>query len=294
MQNFKLELHPSLSAEFERWRQEIGDEERPHALAVTATEVLKAHFLLADYFREIGEGIGGVGPKSLHLLHSAVSRQSVSFGGRDKWQDLFSIAATLFFGLVKNHAFHDANKRTALLVALYHLQCHGRVVHVAQREFEDLAVRVAESELTRYPQFREYKGKPDPEVQFISRFFRKNTRVLDKRELKVTFSQLSTILNRHGFHFGSGHDNRIDVFKQVEERYGLFGTKRRVVDRRVTTIGFRDWGTEVSQKDIRDVRRATGLTHEAGFDSAVLLQGLNPMESLIAEYAIPLRRLARK
>jgi hypothetical protein len=40
MQNYNLELHPSLAAEFERWRQEIGDEQRPHALAVTATEVL--------------------------------------------------------------------------------------------------------------------------------------------------------------------------------------------------------------------------------------------------------------
>jgi death-on-curing family protein len=171
-QSNHVELHPSLEKEFARWLEEIGDEQRPHSLAITAREVLKAHFLLADYFREMGEGIGGVGPKSLHLLQSAVSRQSVSFGGHEKWQDLFSIAATLFFGLVKNHAFHDANKRTALLVALYHLQCHGRLVHVPQREFEDLAVRVAESELAKYPAFRDYKGKDDPEVQFIARFFR--------------------------------------------------------------------------------------------------------------------------
>ena len=90
------------------------------------------------------------------------------------------------------------------------------------------------------------------------------------------------------------HDNRIDVVQHVEEKHGLFGTKKRLVERRVTTIGFKDWGTEVSAKDIREVRRATGLVHENGYDTTVLIQGLDPMETLIAEYAAPLRRLAHK
>lgn len=130
-------------------------------------------------------------------------------------------------------------------------------------------MRVAESELAKYPAFREHRGKPDPEVVFISRFFRRNTRAADKREFKVTFRQLATILGQYKCGFGNIHDNRVEVLQQVEERHGLFGHKRRWVDRRITTIGFRDWGTEVS-RDVRGVRRATGLTHEAGFDTAVL------------------------
>lgn len=294
MQNNQYNLRPELASELERWQKEVGDDERHSPLGVTTGEVLIAHFLLADYFHEVGEGIGGIGPKSLHLLQSAVSRQYVSFGGRDKWQDLYGVTATLFYGLVKNHAFHDANKRTALLTALHQLQCHNRIVDVAQKEFEDLAVRVAENELGRYPAFREYRGKPDREVLFISRFFRRNTRTVDKRDFKVTYRQLGAILIRYGFAFGGSHDNRIEVIEKVEERHGFLGIKRRTVDRRVTTIGFRDWGTEVSPKDVREIRRATGLIHEKGYDTAVLAQGLNPMETLIAEYSAPLRRLAKK
>ena len=75
MKNADLDLEPALAAEFNRWRTEIGNEQREVSYALTATEVLRAHFMLAQYFRALKEGIGGVGPKSLHLLQSAVSRQ---------------------------------------------------------------------------------------------------------------------------------------------------------------------------------------------------------------------------
>lgn len=37
-------------------------------------DVLRAHFLIADYFYSEGYGIGGIGPRDPHLLHSAVYR----------------------------------------------------------------------------------------------------------------------------------------------------------------------------------------------------------------------------
>lgn len=117
---------------------------------------------------------------------------------------------------------------------------------------------------------------------------------MDKREFRVTYRQLGIILNRYGFRFGNAHDNRIEILQDVEERHGFLNLKRRTVSRRVTTIGFRDWGTEVSLKDLREVRRETELTAEKGYDTTVLTQGVEPMEILIAEYSGPLRRLAKK
>lgn len=293
MQN-GLHIDSRLSKECDRWLERLGVDERltPHAL--TATEVLKAHFLLADYFNEIGQGIGGLGPKSLHLLQSAVSRQYVSFGGKVKWTDLFSVAATLFFGIIKNHPFHDANKRTALLAALYQLQCHNRVPDSAQKEFEDLAVRVAEDALSKYPSFRELRDLPDKPIRFIAKFFKTHTRQLDKRQFRVTYRQLESILGRFGYKLQQSHSNRLDVLKETEERHGFLHLKRRRVFQRISTIGFRDWGTEVSQSDLRELRKELKLTAEAGYDTTVLTQGVNPMEVLIAEYSGPLRRLARK
>jgi len=78
--------------EYERWTNIVGRSD-PYAGKVTIGihEVLQAHFLLAEYFARIGEGIGGLGPKDINLLHSALSRQTVEFGGNVKWKDRIDV-----------------------------------------------------------------------------------------------------------------------------------------------------------------------------------------------------------
>lgn len=113
----------SILKEFSRWQSLIGPAD-PHfdKYTIGIHEVLQAHFLLVDFFSKIGEGIGGIGPKNMDMLHSALSRQFVQFGGRPKYTDRVEVAATLMYGIIKNHPFHDANKRTAFLVSLLHMQ----------------------------------------------------------------------------------------------------------------------------------------------------------------------------
>jgi death-on-curing protein len=218
----------------------------------------------------------------------------VGFAGEDKWNDLFDVTATLFFGLVKNHAFHDANKRTALLTALYQLQSAGRVPTAPQEAFENLTLKVAEGKLAECEGYGLFVGQPDADIRYISWFFRRHTRSTNKREHFISYKQLERVLARFKYYFGVPNSNRIDVFHTVVERYGFLNLQRRSVERRVTRIGFRNMGEDVSQADMREVRRATGLTVENGYDSDVLFGGLDPMESLIAEYYEPLRRLAKK
>jgi death-on-curing protein len=135
---------PFLSRELEvaylRWCDQLGGEAEPAPGEVDSRTVLRAHFLVADYFLGPGRGMAGVGPRSVQLLQSAVSRQYVEYQGYRKWTDSFDIAATLFFGLVKNHPFHDANKRTALLTTLFQLQTQGRLPTARQDEFEELTL----------------------------------------------------------------------------------------------------------------------------------------------------------
>jgi death-on-curing protein len=57
--------------------------------ALTAEDVLRAHFMVAEYFVQRGAGLGGLGPRSYNLLQSAVSRQYVSLGGIRKWTTLY-------------------------------------------------------------------------------------------------------------------------------------------------------------------------------------------------------------
>ncbi len=91
-----FKMYPEIAAEYERWVTMIGRAD-PYLSKVTIGihEALQAHFLLIDYFYEKKEGIGGIGPKDTNLLHSALSRQFVQFGGKPKWNDRINICATL-------------------------------------------------------------------------------------------------------------------------------------------------------------------------------------------------------
>ena len=136
---------PPIAEEYERWRGDIGEDDPykgPDRVGIH--DILLAHFLIADFFYKEGSGLGGIGPKNIDLLHSAAYRQHISYEGKPRWNTFLEIVGTLFFGLIKDHPFHDANKRTALLVMLYHLSLRGFVPIVNQKILEDFAVEIAE------------------------------------------------------------------------------------------------------------------------------------------------------
>lgn len=148
-----MEFHNAdVGLEYDRWIKQIGPAD-PYLSKVTIGihEVLQAHFLLVDFFFDIGERIGGVGPKYINLLHSALARQFVEFGGKPKWNDRVAVCASLMYGLIKNHPFFDANKRTAFLCAILHLQKVGRTPIVSQEEFENFTVDISDNQLSKIP-----------------------------------------------------------------------------------------------------------------------------------------------
>lgn len=283
-------------AEYERWMREFPDDPYSAGNTVGIYDVLRAHFLIADYFFDAGAGIGGIGPRDSSLLHSAVYRQFVSFGGMEKWRNEYERCATLLYGLVKDHPFHDANKRTALLVTLYFLQKNNRVPTTSQRELEDFVVEVAEDSLAKYRRFADMEKSdvPDAEIRFIADFFKRNTRQVDRRSYTITFQDLNRILNTK---FSAGLENPsgnyIDVVKYETRRpvLGLFGKPERRASR-VANIGFPGWKKQVSAGAIKTVRTELGLLPIRGVDSQAFFGSADPLNSLIEEYSGPLSRLA--
>jgi death on curing protein len=75
-------------------------------------EVLEIHALQLDEFG----GMAGV--RDQGLLESAIEQPRATAFGELLHGDLFEMAAAYLFHVVKNHAFLDGNKRTALLAAL--------------------------------------------------------------------------------------------------------------------------------------------------------------------------------
>ena len=195
-----VDMNQEVKNEYQRWIEVIGRED-PYTSGVTIGihEVMHAHFLLADYFFKTGEGMGGLGPKDLNLLHSALSRQFAEFGGKPRWSNGINVCALLMFGMIKNHPFHDANKRTAFLTSILHLQKIGRTPTATDIEYEDFTVAVANNNLDKYSFFDvSSKLLPDREIDAIAHFLRRNTRNIDLESKTITYNELNTILKKEG------------------------------------------------------------------------------------------------
>ena len=68
---------------------------------------------LAIHDRQLAEHGGGGGMRDEALLDSALARPQQLFAYGDPPPDLAALAASLAFGLARNHPFVDGNKRTA-------------------------------------------------------------------------------------------------------------------------------------------------------------------------------------
>ena len=247
---------------------------------LTCVDVLTVHFVLVDMFYGKKSGIGGIGPKSLDLLISAVHRQNVGFGSVEKWKKTEEVAATLLYGLVMNHPFHDANKRTGFLSTLWFLNRNKLTIKITEKQFEDFTVSVADKSFRKMEKYqRSFAGLDDADILYISHYLRSVTRQADKRDYSVTYRELNSLLKRFGFELCNPHHNTIDL---VENASG----------KRVCNIGCHGMTKQVSKPTIKYVRQETGLDFLSGCDSGAFFKGEEPLNNLLAKYYEPLERLA--
>src|SRR3954470_12342739 len=84
----------------------------------------------AAQLREHG---GGIGIRDEGMLESALARPRHKFE-YDAGVDLATLAAAYLFGLAKNHAFVDGNKRVAFMAAYVFLATNGRELEANEAE----------------------------------------------------------------------------------------------------------------------------------------------------------------
>ena len=87
---------------------------------------------------------GSDGVRDAGLVESALARPRASFGDYEAYPDLYSKAAVLIEGLIKNHGFVDGNKRTASATTAVFLQKNGYYYTIGQKALVDFVVEVAE------------------------------------------------------------------------------------------------------------------------------------------------------
>ena len=89
-------------------------------------------------------GPSGFNDEGLFLgaLHRPLNRWHYGQGG-DTPPDLFDLAAAYGYGLIKNHAFRDGNKRTGASACLLFLRANGREVAARPAQLVTVFVAVA-------------------------------------------------------------------------------------------------------------------------------------------------------
>ena len=81
------------------------------------------------------------------MLDSALSNPFQSFGGEELYPGIQAKAAQLCYGLVKNHAMVDGNKRLGAHVMLVFLALNGYELVYDQQELSDTILAVASGEM---------------------------------------------------------------------------------------------------------------------------------------------------
>jgi death-on-curing protein len=225
------------------------------------------------------------------LLQSAIARQHVGLGCQLKHPDPLSNAATLCYGVCCNHAFHNGNKRTALVALLCHLDRNGLTLqeNVAQDELYGFMLKIAAH---RFAPKKSRHDSSDIEIEEIKRWLHRNTRKIKKGERVVTFRELRKLLRQFDIELENPQGNYIDVVLYKMKRKGFFGPKERI-GTRIAHIGYPGDGVEVGRNSLKIIREQAGLTEKDGYDSEMFYSAETSVDKFIMRYKGTLRRLAK-
>jgi len=86
--------------------------------------------------------------RDANLLKAALGRPLNKWHYDDLRPDIFALAAAYCFALVKGHAFHDGNKRTAYIVAVVFLELNGFICAPAQVDIVKTMLGAADGSIT--------------------------------------------------------------------------------------------------------------------------------------------------
>ena len=89
-----------------------------------------------------------IGVKDPGLLDSAINRPKQSVFGQDADPSIYKKAAVLFESIAKNHAFHNANKRTALASLIVFFKINHYRWTMGIEEEQDFTVDVVNHKYT--------------------------------------------------------------------------------------------------------------------------------------------------
>lgn len=250
---------------------------------LTADCIIHLHDLLSKNYHLIDrmDPVEPPGIKSITNLESAVFRQYTGSKEWLKYDNPFKNCATLMFGLIKNHPFHNGNKRVAFLAMIKHLFENGYVIKPDTRhdEIYDVLVAIADNNLegefgvtdgNGKRLFRQGKTKErwsdEKNIEVISHWLRQcceSKNVCLKSKIRV--QRLSEILEKKSIYMEI-NGTWLTLYQiRSKKILGLISTGKERYN--IKTYGMGNSLSEIGIKLINQIRKDYGLTQKDGFDN---------------------------
>lgn len=256
---------------------------------LTSDQIAGIHACLEEDFSATTDPIEPPGVRDQHLLDSAAYRPMTALGETAKYPTVEMAAAALLHSVALNHAFHNGNKRTALVAMLVFLDENGLQLTCGEDALFRLVLLVAQHRLVP----RGADERADREVLEIARWLKKNSRRLEQGERILKWVRLRRILSAFGCwtEFPSGGGSRVNVYRQIKVPRRLGRPRDKLL---FTQVYYAGEGSEVKRNTVSKLRRDLQLDDEHGVDSqSFYTMEIRPAEDFIVAYRKTLGRLAR-
>lgn len=277
---------------------------------LTRNEVETLHTLISQNYDQFDDmdPVSPAGIKFEELLQSAVDRQLVGSGKYFKYSNCFSNCASLMYGVIKNHSFHNGNKRTGLLCMIKHLYKNGYVLKpdLRHQDIYDLIIAIDVNQLVNYAnKHKLYKKwlrrnrlqksaqlEIDNQILFIEYWLRTNS--ISKNvsiKSKIKLSKLQSILESKGLNI-TAIGTKITVFREVETKFLGFKTGKKKVNEKTYSLG--KSLTEINRSTLKKLRRDFNLTANEGVDNIIFYDDASFIDEELNNYRRIIYKLAKK
>jgi death-on-curing protein len=109
---------------------------------------IEKSLVVALHDRQVAEHGGSGGLRDETLLQSALARPQQLYAYGDPLPDLADLAASLAYGLARNHPFVDGNKRTSAVSCETFIVLNGATLEADDLELFSVYLALAEGKLT--------------------------------------------------------------------------------------------------------------------------------------------------
>lgn len=252
-------------------------------------EVKNIHSILVEDFSQTPDPIIPAGVQSESLLASAVFRPKTALGETLKYPTVETSAAALLHSIIHNHAFHNGNKRTALVSTLVFLDENGFFPDFDENDAFKLVMQLAQHQIVNFDK----QNLPDREVLAVADWLCKWCRPVEKGERTIPFRKLRNILISYNCKFDSPVGSKVKITRAIKEqrKSWLIRSRERELH---TQVHYSDEGREVPITSIQKIRRDLHLNERHGVDSRAFYNK-EPMKAtdFITRYRKTLSRLAK-